>query len=205
MYRVPLPLALCLVTCLLSPLAFAQTQPTPQPRGLLTSQLAYARLTAAQGATPAAQDTFVGQLGYARRVGSQGCLLGAGMELGFAQLPGQGMRKALGIGVHAGWELGAAQQVVLDAYAAPIYAWSQGGAPQHPSGLGVVAGATIAFPGLQRSAVDLAGSHLPESILALPLVLLPDALGVRVEHLAGDGTTRVGVTVGWSFAVAMWP
>ena len=204
MSRVPPLLALCLVACLMAPCAFAHAEPTPPRRGLLTSQLAYARLSAAQVPLSVSRDVFVGQLGYARRVGAAGALLGASMEFGFAPIPTHGLRKALGVGVHAGWDIGAAQAVVLETYAAPVYAWTQGEALQRPRGIGLLAGATLAVPWLQRKAVELAGSHLPESLLALPLVLLPNAVGVRIEHLPGDGALRFGVTVGWSFAAALW-
>ena len=194
-----------LTLCLLLAAPAAALEPADPPRdGLLTAHLAYARLTPASAALMPSQDTFVGQLGYARRIRPSGWFLGAGMEFGFAEVGAHGLRKALGAAVHGGWDIGAAQAVVLEGYAAPVYVWTQGEPLSRASGAGLVAGATLALPWLQRTFVDLAGSHLPESILAAPLVLLPNAVGVRAQHLPGDGRERVGVTVGWSFAMPVW-
>ena len=183
----------------------AQADEPPPHRGLLTARLAYLHLSDAASPVPQAQDAFLGQLGYARRSLPDGLYWGVGLDFAAAR-SGAGMRKTLGPAVRGGWDIGAQQNVVLDAGVAPVYAWSQAPDPGSTTqaGPGVVADASVAVPWFHRAAMAYAQEGDPVRMLAALLVLVPNTLGVRVEHVPGDGQARFGVLVGWSFAAPLW-
>ncbi len=193
-----LPTAAALLAIAVLPLS-ARAEPEPPPRnGLALVAFNFERFPAASSG--AAQSGVFAQAGYGRRLFPSGLYVGGALELGVA-----GGQRELGLGLHAGWDIGSASKVVLDGYLAPVEVRSTAAADPRPSGIGLVAGASLSVPWLTQTFFELAYSSPPESyFLALPLVLLPQSIGLRFERIPGHQGTRFSGSLGWSFAVPLW-
>lgn len=189
--------------------AGAETSQTPRT-GMLTSMFGYERLAPSRSTIAQSQSAFVGQVGYAYRALPSGLFVGGSMEFNFvASLPanGGGNRNALGLALHAGWDIGAATNVLLDGYVAPAVTLAQVGPSADAGRLGLIGGLTLAVPWTSKWFSSLGAGGEDDGVttlLAFALVLLPNSVGLRAERLSGDDGIRFGALVGWSIPLALW-
>ena len=179
--------------------------PAKTPPTMFTMFLAYQWVTP-RGRTPGANG-FVGDVGYATSVAGTGLVLGGGFVVEGRQAVGATTTHAyFGPALHVGWQLDAEHDVLLDASVAPVFG-RVGSAGGWRTGLS--AGFTVAVPIISGKILTWTfdqgggGEHLPlEGILYLPLLLIPNSIGVRAEVAPGTTGVRMGIELGWSMPIS---